>query len=134
MKKAIGILLVAVLFCLSTKAAADTTALSLQVGAGSKYSAINVVDLVTGSFVSATISNLSVQNNNPELATVGVNPTNSQGLVATAIAPGTGTATVSCHLQYTDPGDGQLKSEDKSTVISYTVVGSPHGVKLSLSF
>lgn len=134
MKKALSILLVILFIGMTTKAATDTASLSLQVGAGSKYSAINVTDLVTGSYISATISNLSVQNNNPEFATIGVNPTNAQVLVATGVAPGNGTATVICHVQYTDAGDGQLKSEDKTIVIAYTVIGSPHGVKLSLSF
>lgn len=133
MKKALSILLLILFIGMTTKAATDTASLSLQVGA-SKYSAINVTDLVTGGYISATISNLSVQNNNPEFATVGVNPTNAQVLVATGVAPGNGTATITCHLQYTDAGDGQLKSEDKTIVIAYTVIGSPHGVKLSLSF
>lgn len=135
MKKTITLLLLAVIFSMSVKAAADTTALSLQVGAGSKYGYLNVIDLVTGSGIATTVTNIVVQNNNPELATITASPSISPtAIAATAIAPGNGTATVTCHLQYTDPGDGLQKSEDKSTIVSYTVIGSPHGVKLTLSF
>lgn len=109
----------------------DTTVVNLQVGAGSKYSAINVKDAVTGNIVSATITNVVVQNNNPEFASVTVN---ANVIKATAVSAGSGTAAVSCNVSYVDPGDGQTKNESKTIVISYTVLAAPHGVKLSLVF
>jgi hypothetical protein len=131
MKNILTTLLVIFSFGLSALAS-DTTKVSIQVGAGSKFSAINVVDKVTGNYISATITNVTVQNQNPELATVTINdPTTVK---VTAIKAGTGTAVVSCHLEYTDPGDGLQKSEDKSMVISYTVIAAAHGVGLLLTF
>lgn len=118
----------------SKAAPSDTTSLTVQVGAGSKFAPINIIDQVNGNYVSATITNVSVQNNNPELATVVPNPSNQTVIKATAIAAGTGTAIVSCHVSYVDPGDGLTKSEDKIMVISYTVIAAPHGVKLSITF
>jgi hypothetical protein len=114
--------------------ATDSTFLTLQVGGSIKNAFIGVVDQVTGAQLSATITNVSVQNNNPELATVVVNPLISNGIKATAVAAGTGTAVVSCNVSYVDPGDGQTKTENKTIIISYTVIGAPHGVKLSLTF
>jgi hypothetical protein len=114
--------------------AQDTTHVTVQVGAGSKYASINVVDKVTGNYVSATITNVTVQNNNPEFATVAPNPSNPNSIRVTAVAEGNGTALVSCAVSYVDPGDGQTKNESKTIVVSYTVIGAPHGVKLSLTF
>ena len=119
----------------SAAPSADTATLTLQIGAGSKYAGINVIDQVTGVAITpVTISNVVVQNNNPELATIIQNPSNTSGLKATPIAAGSGTALVTCHVVYTDPGDGLQKSEDKSILLSYTVSGTPHGVRLALTF
>jgi hypothetical protein len=114
--------------------ASDTTFVTLQVGAGSKFAPINVVDKVTGNYVAATITNVAVQNNNPEFATVIPNPTNQNVIKATAITAGKGAATVSCNVTYVDAGDGLQKNENKIIVISYTVVGAPNGTKLSIVF
>jgi hypothetical protein len=114
--------------------AQDTTNVTAQVGAGSKYASINVVDKVTGNYVSATITNVTVQNNNPEFATAAPNPNNPNSIRVTPVAEGSGTAVVSCTVSYVDPGDGQTKTENKTIVISFTVIGAPHGVKLSLTF
>jgi hypothetical protein len=114
--------------------AQDTTSVTAQVGAGSKYASINVVDKVTGNYVSATITNVTVQNNNPEFATVAPNPNNPNSIRVTPVSEGNGTALVSCNVSYVDPGDGQTKNEAKTIVISYTVIAAPHGVKLSLTF
>jgi hypothetical protein len=114
--------------------ATDTTTVTLQVGAGSKFATINVTDKVTGGYVSATITNVSVQNSNPEFATVVLNPNSTTSIKATGVAAGSGVATVSCNVSYTDPGDGLLKNETKTIIISYTVIAAPHGVKLALVF
>lgn len=114
--------------------AGDTTNVTITVGAVSKYATINVVDALNGTAVAATISNVSVQNNNPSIATVGLNTNAANSIKITAVTAGSGTATVTCHVVYTDSGDGLQKSEDKTIVIAYTVTGSPHGVKLSLPF
>jgi hypothetical protein len=130
MKKTLILLFV---LCAFIKAsAADTTKISIQVGGGSKFSAINVVDKVTGNFVAATISNVSVQNLNAELATVTLSDPTTVKL--TPIKGGNGVAVVNCHLEYVDPGDGLQKSEDRAVVISYTVAAAPHGVSLLLTF
>lgn len=136
MKKLLSIAVLVFAFSLVAKAApSDTTSLSLQIGAGSKYAGISVIDQVTGTAITpVTISNVVVQNNNPELATIIQNPSNPSGLKATPIAAGSGTALVTCHVVYTDPGDGLQKSEDKSILLSYTVSGTPHGVRLALTF
>jgi hypothetical protein len=114
--------------------ASDTTTVSIQVSAGSKYAPINIVDQVSGNYVSATITNVAVQNNNADIATVAPNPTNTTIIKVTGVKAGTGTAVVSCHISYVDAGDGQTKSEDKTIVVSYTVIAAPHGVRLSLLF
>lgn len=126
----------AILFILlaSIVNAADTTKVTVQVGSGSKFSAINVIDKVTGNYVTATITNVSVQNLNPELATVSPNDPNPIVIKVSPIKAGSGTAIVSCQVDYVDPGDGLQKSETKSIVISYTVIAAAHGVRLSLSF
>jgi tartrate dehydratase alpha subunit/fumarate hydratase class I-like protein len=125
------ILLLSIVLTSFFASASDTTSVTVQVGA-SKYSAINVKDAVTGNYLSATITNVSVQNNTPALATVA--PNNSTSIKITGVAAGSGTAIVSCHISYTDPGDGLLKSEDKTITLSYTVVGVPNGAKLALLF
>jgi hypothetical protein len=132
MKKLLSIAII-ILLSISTNAQ-DTTHVTVQVGAGSKYASINVVDKVTGSYVSATITNVTVQNNNPEFATVAPNPSNPNSIRVTAVAEGNGTALVSCNVSYVDPGDGQTKNEAKTIVISFNVIAAPHGVKLSLTF
>jgi hypothetical protein len=137
MKKAsllFAALLMFSLYVLAEKPLVDTTTVTVQVGSSSKYAAINVIDLVNGNYVNATVTNVSVQNNNPEIATVAPNPTDNRSIRVSPIAAGTGTAVVSCHLSYVDPGDGLTKSEDKTITIAFTVIASPHGVKLSLLF
>jgi hypothetical protein len=135
MKKIIAILLAAVIFSMAAKAAAtDTTVLSMQVGGSVKNAYLAINDLITGTAINATFSNVVVQNNNTDIATIIVNPLISNGIKATPLIAGSGTAVVSCHVSYTDPGDGQQKSEDKTIVIAYAVTGAPHGIKLSLSF
>jgi hypothetical protein len=131
MKKTLILLFVLCAFIIKSSAA-DTTKISIQVGGGSKFSAINVVDKVTGNFVSATITNVSVQNLNAELATVTLSDPTTVKL--TPIKGGNGIAVVNCHLEYVDPGDGLQKSEDKAIVISYTVIAAAHGVSLLLTF
>jgi hypothetical protein len=115
-----------------SSSAADTTHVSVQVGGLSKFAAIAVTDIVTGNNVVATITDIVVQNNNPSVATV----TNSSGntIRVVPVLEGSGTAVVSCNVSYVDPGDGQTKNEAKTIVVSYTVIGAPHGVKLSLTF
>lgn len=131
MKKLL-LIAIASMFSFWANAAGDTTTVSVQVGAGSKFSAINVLDQITGNYVSATVTSVSVQNNNPEVASV--TATTSNAVKVTAIAAGSGTAVVSCHLSYVDPGDGLTKSEDKTIVVAFTVIAAPHGVRLSLAF
>lgn len=134
MKKFLLIALVS-MFAYSVNAApADTTSLTVQVGAGSKFAPINIVDKVTGNYVSATITNVTVQNNNPELATIIPNPSDPTSIKATAVTAGNGTAVVSCHITYVDPGDGLHKSEDKSITITYTVIAAAHGVRMAVTF
>jgi hypothetical protein len=134
MKKLIVLSLILIAFTLKS-AATDSTGVSLS--GASKSAGINSIDLITGYGVATTISSISVQNNNPEIATItsiAFNCNTNTGIKATPVTNGNGTATVTCHVNYTDPGDGLPKSEDKIIVISYTVTGSPHGIKLSLSF
>jgi hypothetical protein len=134
MKKLITLAIILALSqVLNATPAADTTAVTAQIGAGSKYATITVLDQTTGTPLSATISNVSVQNNNPEIATVSTTGNPNQIKVA-AVATGSGSATVSCHVVYTDPGDGLQKSENRTIIINYTVIGAPHGAKLSLAF
>ncbi len=114
--------------------ASDTTTVTLQVGAGSKFAPINLTDNITGNYIAAIISNVTVQNNNPEFATIIPNPTNTSIIKATAVSAGKGTATVTCNVSYKDAGDGLQKNETKTIVISYTVIGVPNGSKLSLVF
>lgn len=118
MKTLLSILCILIL-SLNSKAQ-DTTTVTLQVGAGSKFAPINLADNVTGNYISATISNVTVQNNNPEFATVVPNPTNTSIIKATGILAGKGTATVTCSVSYKDAGDGLTKNENKTIVISYT--------------
>lgn len=133
MKKLILSLSIILVSIYANAAATDTASVTIQVGV-SKYSAINVKDAVTGNYLSATITNVSVQNSNPEFATVVLNPNNPTSIKITGVAAGSGTAIVSCNISYTDPGDGLLKSEDKTITLSYTVSGVPHGSKLALLF
>ena len=129
MKKLLSIVAIVLLsFCAN---ASDTTFVTLQVGAGSKFAPINLVDKVTGNYISAVITNVSVQNNNPEFATV---TANQAVIKATPILPGRGTAIVSCQASYTDSGDGLQKNETKIVVVSYLVVGAPNGTKIILVF
>ena len=69
----------------------------------------------------------------PEIANIDT-ATNAMSIRIARISGGKGTALLTCHVTYIDPGDGLQKSEDKTIVISYSVTGSPHGVKLSLPF
>lgn len=127
------IILIAFLFVSMFASANDTTVVNLQVGAGNKFATITVVDEITGDAIPSTVTNVIVQNNNPELATIIL--TASPGVIkATGLAAGSGAAVVSCNVSYVDPGDGLQKNESKTIVIKYTVIGAPHGVKLSLVF
>lgn len=115
-----------------TAHASDTTSVSVDVGVF-KSSYLGLNDQVTGTNLNATYSNITVSNPTPGIATVAQNGTLSS-IKVTGIAPGTGYATVTCTASYVDPGDGLQKTEQKSIVIAYTVVGTPHGAKLSLTF
>jgi transcriptional regulatory protein LevR len=131
------LLFVALFACSLFAKAALSDTVFVSVGNMSKSSVINVVDKVTGSLTSANVTNMAVQNNNPEYATVVPSPSDTWGktVLISPVASGSGTAVVSCHVTYVDAGDGLSKSEDKTIVIAYTVVFTPpHGVKLSLSF
>lgn len=108
--------------------------INLQVGAGSKFGTINIRDAVNGNYVAATISNVSVVNSNPEFATIIPNPSNVSSIKATPVAAGSGTATVSLHLDYTDPGDNQAKSVDKTVPLTFNVIAAPHGVNVEIIF
>lgn len=112
----------------------DTVAITMQYGASAKYGSINLIDQVNGNYIAPTaITNLVIQNQNPDVAAVTMSTTTS--VKVAAVAGGTGTATVSCHVVYTDPGDGLQKSEDKTIVVAYTVnYTPPHGAKLALLF
>jgi hypothetical protein len=135
MKKLLLIAIVSISCLIAGATPVDTVSVSVQVGGASKSSAMNVVDMVTGSALTANITNVSIQNSNPETAKVSVNTANTREIIVSPIAGGFGTATVSCHVTYVDAGDGLLKSEDKTVVISYTVIyNPPHGAKLSFSF
>lgn len=123
---------IAIVFSIYAKAA-DTTFVTVNNVA--KTATITVVDKVTGSTLNANVSNIIIQNNNPEFATVSTNAINPRAIDVSPVASGSGTATVNCHVVYTDPGDGLQKSEDKVIVIAYTVTYTPpHGSKLSLTF
>lgn len=138
MKKHLLFLLFAAITFLSASATAppmpstDTASVSLQVGGNTKFGTINVIDSTTGNFLTATISSIVIQNNNPEIATVSQN--NATSVKAVAVSAGTGTAIVSCNISYVDPGDGLQKNQTKSAVVSYTVTGTPHGAGLTLQF
>lgn len=133
MKKLVLIAIVCLTSVFAIASPVDSTTLNLQVGA-SKYSILNVVDKVTGNYVTVTITNVSVQNNNPELATFSPSPNSSNSIKATGVAAGAGTAVFTYHISYVDAGDGLTKSEDKVVNVSYSVSGDPHGVKLVLTF
>lgn len=129
MKKFIAFLAIAISL---QSFAADTTTVTIQLGETVKYATVRVVDATTGDIIPATVSGLTVVNNNPEVATV-TNTTTSEVKVV-RVADGSGTATVSCTVNYVDPGDGLKRVETKTIVVAYTVVGTPHGAKLSLTF
>lgn len=117
--------------------AADTTYVNLQVGASAKTSPLAVVDSTTGDVITANISNVVIDNSHPEI--ISITSQYYQGgaytIKATPVSGGSGIAKVTCHVVYTDPGDGLQKSEDKVIVIAYAVTYTPpHGAKLSLTF
>jgi hypothetical protein len=125
------LLAIIVLFSITANAS-DTSFVSVQYLA-SKSTSLQVVDAVTNGILSATFSGVTVQNNNPSVATVTVS--NTKTITVSGLAAGSGTAVISCHVNYVDIGDGQSKSEDKIIVVSFTVLPAPpHGVKLSLPF
>lgn len=134
MKKIIA--LASLLLVLSLQSfASDSTTAVIPTGMTVKSAALRIVDNVTGTFLSATVSNIVIENSNPEIATVTVDTSSSLPIIkVTRVSGGSGTASVTCHISYTDPGDGLQKSEDKTIVISFTVTGAPHGAKLSLTF
>lgn len=134
MKKVLFLIAIVSAFSLCSFAQQDTMSLALQMSSSYRYSSVNVVDKVTSNYVSATVTSMTVQNNNPEIATVVLNPNSANSIKAGGVAVGTGTAVVSCHVVYTDPGDGLQKSEDRQVLITYTVSGSPHGAKVVLTF
>lgn len=139
MKKFSFLIVIATSFLFSSNVKAtppDTSFVSVQVGGSSKTTYLNILDKVTDSLMAtAILSNITIENSNPDYASILPSTSNPRRLVITPIAGGTGTAIVSCHVTYTDPGDGLQKSEDKTIVIAYTVIyNPPHGVKLSLVF
>jgi hypothetical protein len=131
MKHFLLILLSVIVFA-GANARSDTAFVSLQVGGVTKASTITVVDSITGSPLSSSISNVVVQNINPEFANVAL--LSGTTVKAAPVAAGTGTAIVSCNVSYVDPGDGLQKNQTKSVLLSYTVTGTPHGANLTLSF
>lgn len=127
------LLLITFLFVSIFANATDTTTVSVTLEAGkvTESAPILVIDNITGAQVEATVSNIVIQNNNPSVATVSPY---ASSIKITRVGVGSGTATVSCKVSYTDAGDGLSKYETKTIIINYTVIGAPNGVKLSLTF
>lgn len=111
--------------------AADTSTVNVIVPVGQtiKSDSLKVVDAITNNEISATVTGVSIQNSSPSIATVSYL---SRTISVMRVAPGSGTAILSCRVSYTDPGDGLQKSEDKVIIINYTIAGTPHGVTLQV--
>lgn len=122
-----AIILLVSFFCF----AADTTTVVLSAGQNIKSDSIKVIDQVTNNEITASITSVSIQNSNPEVAAVSYL---SRVIKITRVKAGSGTASISCRVSYVDPGDGLQKTEDRTIIINYTVIGTPHGIKLSLTF
>ena len=111
--------------------ASDTTNVTavLAIGETVKSDSLLVLDKVTSNPITASVTGVSIQNSNPAAATVSYI---NRVVTISRVGAGSGTATLSCRVTYTDPGDGLQKSEDKVVLINYTVAGEPHGINISL--
>lgn len=111
--------------------------INLQVGGGNKFGSFVLRDDTDNSGISATYSNLQFVNSNPGAAIFEPNtnaPDPESMVKATPISPGTGTVDITVHVDYTDPGDNQPKSENKTITKTFEVVGAPHGTHIELNF
>jgi hypothetical protein len=73
-------------------------------------------------------------NSNPEFATFALDPNNSNSVIGTGIAAGSGTVEITTDASYTDPGDNSSQSGSFTVTKSFTVLPSADGVTFDVVF
>lgn len=110
------------------------TTLTLNVGQG-KAGFLRLFDAITGDILTAIFSNPQiVSNSNPAAAEFVINPSNQNNINAGGHAIGSGQVVISADVEYTDPGDGNVKNESVSVTKDFEVVGGAHGATFDVVF